>query len=64
MAGDASCRPRPAVPSFTNLLRRTIRPVPEPDRTRIAVVAYDIRDRGGEERVLVETVRRTHDRIS
>jgi glycosyltransferase involved in cell wall biosynthesis len=35
--------------------------VPEP--TRIAVVAYEVGERGGEERVLAETVRRTHERI-
>ena len=37
--------------------------MPEPERTRIAMVAYEVGERGGEERVLAETVRRTHERI-
>ena len=38
--------------------------MPEPHRTRVAVVAYHVGERGGEERVLAETVRRTQDRVS
>ena len=37
--------------------------MPEPASPRVAVVAYEVAERGGEERVLLETIRRTHERI-
>ena len=33
-------------------------------KPRVAVVAYEVGERGGEERVLVETIRRTHERVT
>jgi glycosyltransferase involved in cell wall biosynthesis len=39
------------------------RAVPDPAPPRVAVVAYEVSERSGEERVLFETIRRTHDRI-